>query len=719
MATMGNTEGGRGNSLLRRQWRELGLLIVECFAAGTFVSLVLALAVFVVSTQAHAAPAEFGQGVLHLRQEGGPRITAPLLFTDVHMDISGMTARVQVKQRFVNPTAAWREGVYVFPLPENAAVDHLTMHIGDRLVEGLIKERSEAKRTYEAAKTDGRKSTLVEQERPNMFTTSVANIGPSEEIVIAIEYQQTLRYDDGSFHLRFPLAITPRYVPGAPVASTNEAASWSPATAEIVDADRITPPLADRREGDVNPVSIAIDLNAGFTLSALASAHHPVQIEEKPGNRYRVTLAGGPVPAARDFELTWTPDVGATPGAALFMETKGGKTYALLMALPPTVSSLAPRVPREITYIIDTSGSMEGVSMAQARDALLMALDRLQPGDRFNVVEFNSVTTPLFAAPVAFEAAALSRARQFVSGLRARGGTEMLPALAAALAGDKQVSGVRQVVFLTDGAVGNEDAILRLIQEQVGDRRLFTVGIGPAPNTFFMTKAAQLGRGTFTYIGDVREVKSRMTALFRKLENPALVDLSVAWPAGADAWPRVIPDLYVGEPVVVTAQFNANASLDPIRISGRQGGATWDKALPTGVAATEPGVGVLWARAKIDALMDAGRKGIPEDDVRAAVVDIALTHHLVSKYTSLVAVDTIPTRPLGVDAPTTGVPGNVPQGLTGFDQLPRTATAATLSLIAGGTALLLAGLIGLSLRRPARARRGAEAPAAHLQMTGC
>ena len=719
MATIGNTDGGRGSSLLRRQWRALGLLVVECFAAGMFISLVLALAVFVVSTQAQAAPAEAGQGDLHLRLEGGARVAAPLLFTDVHMNISGMTARVQVKQRFVNPTTEWREGVYVFPLPENAAVDHLTMHIGDRLVEGLIKERSEAKRAYEAAKTEGRKSTLVEQERPNMFTTSVANIGPSEEIVVAIEYQQTLRYDNGSFHLRFPLAITPRYVPDAPTASTHDATSGSQATAEIVDALRITPPLAHRHDGDVNPVSIAIELNAGFALSALASAHHPVQIEEKPGNRYRVTLAAGPIPAARDFELTWTPDVGATPSAALFMETKGSKTYALLMALPPTVNGSTPRGPREITYIIDTSGSMDGVSMAQARDALLMALDRLLPGDRFNVIEFNSVTIPLFAAPVDVEPATLARARQFVSGLRARGGTEMLPALAAAFGGDKKAPGIRQVVFLTDGAVGNEDAILRLIQEQVGDRRLFTVGIGPAPNTFFMTKAAQFGRGTFTYIGDVREVKSRMTALFRKLENPALADLSVAWPAGADAWPRVIPDLYVGEPVVVTAQFNANASLDHIRISGRQGGAAWDKALPTGVAATDPGVGVLWARAKIDALMDAGRKGIPEDDVRAAVVDIALTHHLVSKYTSLVAVDTMPTRPAGVDAPTTWVPGTVPQGLTGFAQLPRTATGATLSLVAGGTTLLLAGFIGLWLRRLARDRRGAQAPAAHLQMTGC
>ena len=615
------------------------------------------------------------------------------------MDVSGIIARVKVAQRFVNPTSEWREGVYVFPLPEKAAVDHLRMQVGERVIEGMIKERGEARRTYEAAKTEGRKTSLVEQERPNMFTTSVANIGPGEEVVVTIEYQETLRYDDGTFRLRFPLAITPRYIPGTPVESAGGGMGWSPATQQVLDADRITPPVADRHEGYVNPVKIAIDLRAGFPLAQIASTYHRVDVEEEPGHRYRLTLADGPIPAARDFELAWTPDVGAAPGAALFTETRGGKTYALLMALPPSAATApAAREPREITYIVDTSGSMEGVSIVQARDALLMALDRLQPGDRFNVIEFNSVAVPLFPAPVPLDAATLARAKQFVGGLRARGGTEMLPALALALAGPREAAMIRQVVFLTDGAVGNEDAILRLVHDEIGDRRLFTVGIGPAPNAFFMTKAAQFGRGTYTFIGDVREVKEKMTALFRKLENPALTDIAVDWPAGADAWPRVLPDLYAGEPVVVTAQFNANAGSGNIAVSGRRGGAIWGSLLPVATMANEPGVGVLWARAKIDALMDAGRKGAPEEDIRTAVLDVALTHHLVSKYTSLVAVDVTPTKPAGVAASKTAIPGNIPEGLTGFDQLPRTATPAPLLIVAGGLALLVAGALALWLR---------------------
>lgn len=696
---MSDTGRTGGAAIGRREMRELARLVLEAFGAGILVSLVLALAVFIVTSPAIAATAAHTPGALHVKEADGSRTEAPLVFTDVRMSVSGMIARVTVTQRFVNPTDGWKEGVYTFPLPEKAAVDHLRMTVGEREVEGIIKERGEAARTYEAAKSEGRKATLLDEERPNMFTTSVANLAPREEVAITIEYQETLRYDDGTFRLRFPMAITPRYIPGDKVASLGEGVAWSQATQAVIDADRITPPVVPREEGYVLPVRLAIDLNAGFALSSLSSAYHPVAIESQPDHRYRITLADGPVPASRDFELAWTPDVGAAPATALFTETKDGKTYALMMALPPAAAKAATeRAPREVTYIIDTSGSMEGVSIAQARDALAMALDRLLPGDYFNVIEFNSTTRSLFAAPVPADADTLSRARQFVAGLRARGGTEMLPALEIALAGAREASILRQVVFLTDGAVGNEDQILALVSQRLGDRRLFTVGIGPAPNLFFMTKAAQFGRGTYTAIGDVREVKEKMTALFRKLETPALTDISVAWPAGADAWPRVVPDLYAGEPVIVSARYDAAATAGNIALSGRRAGTVWGTLMPAASQGTEPGVGVLWARAKIDALMDAQRKGAPESEIRAAVVDVALTHHLVSKFTSLVAVDVTPTRPAGAAASRTAVPGNIPDGLTGFDRLPRTATPAPLLLLAGAIAVMLAMLVALRLR---------------------
>jgi Ca-activated chloride channel family protein len=693
---------------VRNQWRFLGRLLLESVATGAFVSVVLGLAVFIVATQAHAAAtrADAQQGAF-LLLDGESKVAAPLLFTDVHIDVAGMTARARVTQRFVNPTVDWREGVYVFPLPEKAAVDHLSMQIGERVIEGQIKERQDAKRSYDLAKTEGKKATLVEQERPNLFTTSVAHIGPAEEIVVTIEYQQTLHYDAGSFALRFPLAITPRYIGSdstfAPVSVVGNQ-TLKVESDPIPDGDRITPPVAHPDGGSINPVTITIGLAAGFPLARLASPSHAIHVDERPANRYQVTLSDGTVPAARDFELSWTPDIGAAPGATLLTEERDGRKFALLMVLPPIVDATSVRAPREITYIVDTSGSMEGVSINQAKEALLMALDRLSEGDRFNVIEFNSMTYSLYPAPMPVDTGTLASARSFVRNLRARGGTEMLPALTAALSTPREGREMRQVVFLTDGAVGNENELLHLIEQRLDDRRLFTIGIGPAPNTYFLKKAAEAGRGTFTFIGDVREVKEKMSALFRKIENPALTDMNVVWPTSAVTFPDKLPDLYAGEPVVLTAELNRGATDGLVVLTGLRDGNAWAAKLPLDTGISEPGIGVLWARDKIEALMDAKRNGAPADEIKRDVIGVALAHHLVSAYTSLVAVDVTPTAPAGVEAKKSALPTNLPDGLSynAIFGVPQTATPAPLLTVAGALALLLALALYLVQQRGAR-----------------
>jgi Ca-activated chloride channel homolog len=703
------SQPGAGRILLR----ELGRLLLESVVAGTFVSLVLALAVFIVASQAQAATpaADVQHGTLLLRDDAGAKAAAPLLFTDVHIDISGLAARAKVTQRFVNPTAEWREGVYVFPLPERAAVDHLDMRIGTRVIEGRIKEKQAARAAYEQAKTEGRKATLVEQERPNLFTTSVAHIGPNEEIAVSIEYQEKLQYDAGSFRLRFPMAITPRYIPAAAMAMSDAPDD----KAGVIDADRVTPPVAHPADGAINPISLSLDIDAGFPLARLSSTYHSVHVEERPGNRYHVTLSDGVVPAARDFELVYTPDVGAEPGAAFFTQVVDGRTYGLLMVLPPTTRDMAASRPnREITYIIDTSGSMEGVSIAQAREAMLIALDRLQAGDRFNVIEFNSVTQSLFTAPMPVDAATLDAARAFVRGLRARGGTQMKPALEAAFAPARADALMRQIVFMTDGAVGNENELLQLIARRLGDRRLFTVGIGPAPNTYFMKKAAEAGRGTFTFIGDVREVKEKMTGLIRKLESPVLTDVRVEWPAAVEAYPAQLPDLYAGEPAILTAAFAKGPVDGGVRLSGHTMDKAWRSSLPLVSSLSQPGIGVLYARDKIEALADARRNGAAEDDIRHATIAIALAHHLVSAYTSLVAVDVTPTAPAGITAHKTALPGNLPEGLvyeSFFGGVPQTATPAALELLLG-TLLLASAALGHAMLNRRRRRVLRDEPSA-------
>jgi Ca-activated chloride channel family protein len=370
------------------------------------------------------------------------------------------------------------------------------------------------------------------------------------------------------------------------------------------------------------------------------------------------------------------------------------------MLLPGLSATAGPRPPRELTFVIDTSGSMAGTAIAQARAALLLALERLAPGDRFNVIELNSRSRALFAVPLPVDPATIGRARSFVQGLRADGGTEMREALALAFAAPPAPGVVRQVVFLTDGAVGNEDELLRLIRDRLGERRLFTVGIGGAPNSHFMAKAAQFGRGSSTSIGDLAEVQTKMSALFRKLESPVLTDIAISWPAGSEAWPAQVPDLYAGEPIVATAALPALAG--EIVVTGTHAGAAWQARLPLAGHGDAQGVGALWARARIDALMDRQREGAEPDAIRAEVVRVALAHHLVSRYTSLVAVDVTPSAPAGMPARRSAVAGNLPEGQVHeaiFGGLPQTATPASLGTLLGIAALLLAAALARATRR--------------------
>ena len=644
-------------------------------------------------------PSEVQQGSLLLKSRDGS-FAVPLLATEVDIHVAGMVARAQVRQHFSNPSDGWQEGIYVFPLPDNAAVDHMRMRIGDRVVEADVKEKGAAKASYDQAKDNGQHAALVEQERPNMFTTSVANIPPHGEISVEIEYQQTLRYDSGHFGLRFPMVVGPRYIPGQPTGERG--AGWAGTTDQVPDAARVTPPVIPPHEGSapINPVQLKVTLDTGVPLAEIASPYHAIRVARPNQHSAEVELADGAVPANKDFQLDWTPAPSRAPQAALFTEGGRDKTYGLLMLLPPTAAAQSARLPREVIYVVDTSGSMEGPSLGQAKEALDLAISRLAADDRFNVIEFNSYATPLFGAAQPTSADNLVKARNFVHGLRAQGGTEMAAALDLALDGKDDSGRVRQVVFLTDGAVGNEDDLFSRIEARLGDSRLFTVGIGSAPNSWFMTKAAEAGRGTFTYIGRIEEVKVKMDALFAKLESPVVKGVTIAWPGSAETWPARVPDLYLGEPVQVSFALEPSTQGD-IMISGLRGDAPWSTNLNLAKAEAGHGLGVLWARAKIKSLLDALRQGASADQVKAEVVAIAVEHHLASKYTSLVAVDRTPVRPADAALKGGAMPTNLPEGWNYeavFGELPRGATDSDWHLLLAAVGLALA----LALRRAGR-----------------
>ena len=435
-------------------------------------------------------PDEMNTGALLLPTEDGGFVQAPRLGTDVIMTVNGTIARVTVTQRFENNSDRWLEGVYVFPLPEQSAVDALHMEIGARTIEGEIKGRDAAKQAYEAAKDAGQKASLVEQERPNIFTNSVANIGPHEAVVVRIEYQETVKQDAGVYSLRFPLVVAPRYNPkGSEITPADYDGKPSPSD-PVPDRDRITPPVLDPAKGPkINPVSIEVTLDAGFALGDVTSSFHEIALKRTGDNTATLALAQGSVPADKDFELVWKPKAAAAPQTSLFYESVGGQDYLLAMVTPPTLDAAPKLLPRELIFVIDNSGSMAGTSIVQAKQSLLFALGRLRPGDKFNVVRFDDTLETLFDTAVDASSDNLAIAKHFVSRLDAAGGTEMLPALEAALkdATPEDTTRLRQVVFLTDGSVGNEAQLFEEIAKNRGRSRLFTVGIGSAPNSYFMT----------------------------------------------------------------------------------------------------------------------------------------------------------------------------------------------------------------------------------------
>ena len=329
------------------------------------------------------SPDQAQSGSLLFRMRTGYRV-ATRINTDVDLDISGITVRAMVRQTFRNDGQEWVEGVYVFPLPDGAAVDRMRLVVGERVIEGEIQEKRRAEATYEAAKADGKRASLVRQQRANLFTTTVANIGPGETVTIEIGYLDTARYDNGTFSLRFPMTLTPRYIPGRPTGD-RQGSGWSPDTTRVPDASLVTPPMVG--QSDDHGITLDARVASGMPLAYIGSRYHPVDVRES-GGTYEVSFSESGVQSDHDFELTWRPARGSEPRAMLFEESVDDKSHMLLMLVPPEDDVSAIEIaPRDLVFVIDTSGSMHGVSIQQARRALELALDGLRPVDRFNVIQ--------------------------------------------------------------------------------------------------------------------------------------------------------------------------------------------------------------------------------------------------------------------------------------------------------------------------------------------
>jgi Ca-activated chloride channel family protein len=633
------------------------------------------LAVFVI--RAESAVADEHLWGLQLDGDSGSH-TELAIDTDIQIDVTGLVARVEITQQLYNTCSQWAEGIYRFPLPQGAAVDRMRVKVGKRILEGEIQEKEHARRTYEKAREAGKTTTLVEQQRRNQFETRLANIGPGEAIEITIGYLQNVSYSELAYHLRLPMTFTPRW---------DSAGKDSDGQTSVLQVA----PLLTTPSAIGHGLRLHARLITGVEYSAIESRYHDVDIRQVD-NGYQVELLNPHAITDRDFELSWTPALQSQPRASLTTFNNGDAVYAQLMLAPPLADSIGP-MPREVILIIDTSGSMEGPSLAQAKAALSHALVSLGPDDYFNLLQFNSITEQLFDESVPLAETSLYVAQNFISSLRANGGTDMAPALKTALAMPEIPGLMRQVVFITDGAVGNEAGLLKMVAQDLGGARMFTVAIGHAPNSWFMRKAAEIGRGSYVHIGKPDEVKSQMSALWGRIQTPALTDICVEWGESAEYYPEIIPDLYAGEPLWLLARLPSEPTM--IGLCGTLNGLDWSQDINGWDAAAGGGGGdnlvKLWARKKIEALEDGLMFGADPELTGLEITGLAIEHGLLTRHTSMVAVDKTPRRDSAEQMTQSEIPGLLPAGssanLAGY---PATASGWVSRLLLSLLTLLLA-----------------------------
>ncbi|WP_427981398.1 marine proteobacterial sortase target protein [Agarivorans sp.] len=678
-------------------------------------------------------------GLRYLDANGQPRYNLPL-HSEVKMQVAGLTNRVMVNQTFVNNSEDWIDGSYMFPLPNNAAVDSMQLLIGERKIEGQILQKKLAKKRFDEAKQQGKRASLVEQLRPNIFTTAVANLAPGEHLSVTISYQQQVEYQDGVFSFRLPMLVNPRYTPPQIFADSHarlshgEAAfNWSFASLlqqqpefnassgwlkqQLQLLQHSAELYARGTDNRGLSLDLNINLNPGFELARLDSLYHKMTSLTRSDGSIDIQVEN--TLPNKDFVLSWQPIVGARPEAALYTqrglshsqaESGAQHDYALLMLMPPQGQAAeALELARELILVIDTSGSMSGQSISQAREALHEALSGLSAKDRFNIIEFNSYVRAMATQPLAVNASNLRRARAFVNSLHADGGTQMYPAIEAALARTEQAESspeaLRQVIFITDGAVSNEQALFDLIRNNLADSRFFTIGIGSAPNSHFMQRAAELGKGTFSYIGKQSEVKQQVTELFNKISHPVVRDIKLQFADGTvpEYWPVNIPDLYLGQPVMVSMKI-PSGSQQQVVVSGEIQGQYWQRSLNLRSSQRSAGLDLLWARQYIAAL-ELHKSAANERRVEQQVLALALKYHLVSSQTSLVAVDVTPHKPQGLESLQHRVSSGMPDGWLRPAMLPQTATSSRLSLALGALLTLLSLLVYYLTRYTALVQR--------------
>jgi Ca-activated chloride channel family protein len=586
-------------------------------------------------------------GGLYVESPPGEAIVLPLKHTDVTAKIAGNVSRVEVIQTFANPFTTTLEATYVFPLPDQAAVDEMEIRLGDRTIKGSIKKRQEAQQIYEQAKQQGRTAGLLEQERDNIFTQSLANIKPGEQIEVVIRYTESLLFAGGDYEFVFPMVVGPRYIPGTTIAgTTGGGTAIAPMTLNqdtdlVTDASRLNAPLLPAGTRSKHDISVTVEIDAGIPIQQVTSPSHQIQVEQE-GQTVRVQLAGADTIPNKDLILRYQVAGSHTQTTLLTQVDDRGGHFALYL-IPALQYRPTELVPKDVVFLVDTSGSQYGDPLLKCQELMRRFINGLNPDDTFSIIDFSDTTHQLAPVPLPNTAPNRTRAIQYINQLHAGGGTEMLRGIQAVLNFPIVEPGrLRSIVLLTDGYIGNENQILAAVQRQLQPgNRLYSFGVGSSVNRFLLNRIAEIGRGVSQIVRQDEPTEAVAEKFFRQINNPVLTNLNLRWEGAGEPpmiHPPTPPDLFAEQPLVLFGR-KPDQIAGKLHVSGiAAGGDRYQQTFQLQFeAAGNPAIAQLWGRAQIKDLMNQMVSGDTKTGVEA-ITHTALTYQLLSQYTAFVAV---------------------------------------------------------------------------------
>ena len=567
-------------------------------------------------------------GTLEVTQLGGEipktKLEMPLKHTDVNIEISGFVASATVTQHYHNPFNKPIEAVYTFPLPNDAAVDSMQMTIGSRTINGLIKRRKEARQIYDQARAKGQRASLLEQERPNIFTQSVANIMPGDNVIITIRYVNILPYAEGSYELVFPMVVGPRYTPSN------------------VDASRITPPVLKPGERSGHDIALAVKLDAGVAIKNVQSSSHIIDTKKINQHEQEIKLHSADRLPNKDFVLRYEVAGQVPEIATIAHHDKRGGFFTLIIQPQRSVTD-DQVIPRELIFIVDTSGSMYGFPIEKSKEAMRRLIKGMRSTDLFNVVRFAGDTGTLWSQPKPKTSANVNEALRYIKGFRGYGGTEMRTGIINALEQPATAGYLRIAFLLTDGYVGNEFGIFQAIEKERRGARVFSLGVGSSVNRYLLDRAAEIGRGEAFYVRQDENSDKVIEKFFQRVDRPALAHIEIDWGKldVTELYPAKVPDLWAGQPIRIHGRYT-KGGVETIKIRGQLANRAYEQQLRVELpqnAADHEAMASVWARQKVRKLKNQMVRQGQTTELVKQVTELGLNYKLMTQWTSFVAVE--------------------------------------------------------------------------------